>query len=63
MPAATRCFLALSVLLACGVSAVAVGHGSSADDGGHRSGSSATTTLADSLMDTSWGDEYIKPQH
>ncbi|MER5733693.1 hypothetical protein ABT084_36085 [Streptomyces sp. NPDC002138] len=55
MSAATRCFLALTVLLACGVSALAVQDTA----GGHRAGSATVTTRAAELMDTSWGDEHV----
>lgn len=54
MPAAVRCFLALTVLLTGGASALVV------DDGpGPAAGQ---RQVAAELTDTSWGDEYVKPQ-
>ncbi|MFI5979424.1 hypothetical protein ACIBEA_00965 [Streptomyces sp. NPDC051555] len=63
MPAASRCFLALTVLLACGASALTVGDGLGPGAAGHRYGSAAVNTLAAEPLDTSWGDGYIAPQH
>ncbi|MFD7031624.1 hypothetical protein ACFWAR_26730 [Streptomyces sp. NPDC059917] len=63
MPAASRCFLALTVLLACGASALTVGDGLGPGGAGHRDGSAVVTTLAAVPLDTSWGDGYVAPQH
>ncbi|MET9701216.1 hypothetical protein ABZY31_30470 [Streptomyces sp. NPDC006529] len=61
MPAATRCFLALTVVLACGVSALAATGGSG--PAGAAQGDAATTVLAAVPLDTSWGDDYVAPLH
>ncbi|MFE5709212.1 hypothetical protein ACFQ7J_00030 [Streptomyces sp. NPDC056501] len=51
MSVAVRCLLLLTVLLAGGATAAAT-----AD-----SGPGTTRTVAGSPLDTSWGDEYIRP--
>ncbi|MEU6975233.1 hypothetical protein [Streptomyces sp. NPDC046371] len=54
MSAAVRCLLVLTVLLT-GAAATAGHQG----DGG---GSPAVRTVAASPLDTSWGDDYVRPQ-
>ncbi|MFD8971330.1 MULTISPECIES: hypothetical protein [unclassified Streptomyces] len=50
MSVAVRCLLLLTVLLAGGATAA------TAD-----SGPGTTRTVAGSPLDTSWGDEYVRP--
>ncbi|GEB55655.1 hypothetical protein [Streptomyces gardneri] len=51
MSVAVRCLLLLTVLLAGGATAAATADG----------GPGATRTVAGSPLDTSWGDDYVKP--
>lgn len=55
------CLLLLTVLLAGGSLAARPEAGPGTADG-HRGGTGATSVvLADDILDTSWGDDYIKP--
>ncbi|MFD9477149.1 MULTISPECIES: hypothetical protein [Streptomyces] len=66
MSRALRCLLLLAVLLAGGVPVAAeagAGPGEAAGSHGGAQGArgGATAYLAADLLDTSWGDDYIRP--
>ncbi|GAA3367458.1 hypothetical protein GCM10020367_67030 [Streptomyces sannanensis] len=62
MPAAIRCLLLLTVLLAGGASVAAPDGGPGTAAGQHRGGTGTPIPVAGSLLDTSWGDGYTPPQ-
>ncbi|MFA7765852.1 hypothetical protein ACGFNX_23710 [Streptomyces sp. NPDC048723] len=56
-----RCLLLLTVLLAGGFLAAPSEAGPGAADGHRGARGGATAVLAADLLDTSWGDDYIRP--
>ncbi|MFI1170980.1 hypothetical protein [Streptomyces melanogenes] len=60
MPGAVRCLLVLTVLLVGGA-CVTTANGGPGTAAGVRGG--ATATVAADILDTSWGDDYVRPQH
>ncbi|MEU1075663.1 MULTISPECIES: hypothetical protein [unclassified Streptomyces] len=63
MPRALRCLLVLTALLVGGACVTPAGGGPGTADGVRGGGTAATTTVAASILDTSWGDDYVRPQH
>ncbi|MFI5620293.1 hypothetical protein [Streptomyces sp. NPDC051567] len=62
MPAATRCLLLLTVLLAGGVSAATTDTGPGTAAAEHRNVTGTTASTGVRIpTDTSWGDEYLPP--
>ncbi|MFE6665798.1 hypothetical protein ACFVFH_19855 [Streptomyces sp. NPDC057697] len=55
MPSAVRSLLVLTVLLSAGAAVAAL-------PSAHGSGAEPVGTVAASLLDTSWGDEYAPPR-
>ncbi|GAA0597761.1 hypothetical protein GCM10010394_29170 [Streptomyces crystallinus] len=62
MPRAVRCLLVLTVLVVGGACVTSAGGGPGAAAAGRGGGSTATRTVAADILDTSWGDDYIRPE-
>ncbi|OAR26806.1 hypothetical protein A8W25_00410 [Streptomyces sp. ERV7] len=61
MPRALRCLLVLTALVVGGACVTSAGGGPG--PAGVRGGATATTrTVAAEILDTSWGDDYVRPQ-
>ncbi|MFD9483221.1 hypothetical protein [Streptomyces sp. NPDC059991] len=61
MPRAVRCLLVLTVLMVGGACVTAVNGGGPGTAAGVHGG--ATATVAADILDTSWGDDYVRPEH
>lgn len=59
MPRAVRCLLVLTVLVVGGACATTAGGGPGTAPGTR--GSTSVTVAAD-ILDTSWGDDYVRPK-
>ncbi|MEU4350857.1 hypothetical protein [Streptomyces sp. NPDC023838] len=59
MPRAVRCLLVLTVLVVGGACATSAGGGPRTAVGVH---GGTTATVAADILDTSWGDDYVRPE-